>query len=83
MSAFDPCCRTTMNKGENSRCAEKKKKRVVKIKLMNGKQYSLTWIGIETLSRYERGKITAPWAVSFVADRWRWAYAVTRHLNST
>lgn len=27
MSAFDPCCRTTMNKGENSRCAEEKKER--------------------------------------------------------
>lgn len=26
MSAFDPCCRTTMNKGENSRCVEGKKK---------------------------------------------------------
>lgn len=56
----------------------KKKKSAVKIKLMNGKWYSLSWIGIET-----RGKITVLLALSFKAERWRLVYAVIRHLNST
>ncbi len=78
MSAFDPCCETSMNKGENRKRAEKKKN-ALKIKLMNGKRYSLSWI----CTCYERAKITALLALLFVADRWRWVYAVTRHLNST
>lgn len=45
-------------------CRGRRKKRAVKIKLMNGKQHSSTWIGIETRLHYDRGKITAPWAVS-------------------
>jgi len=60
-----------------------KKNWAVKIKLMNGKQHSSTWIGIETRSHYERGKITAPWAVSLWRAGGDWVYAVTRHLNST